>query len=47
MAKQQPSSRCLLAAEIPRRYDVGLLSFQRVTLESRKKKMDPSVWALE
>ncbi|WP_338406695.1 hypothetical protein [Wolbachia endosymbiont (group A) of Longitarsus flavicornis] len=29
-----------------RRYDVGLLSFQRVTLESRKKKMDPSVWAL-
>ncbi|MFP3033557.1 MAG: hypothetical protein ACEY3M_21470 [Wolbachia sp.] len=32
MAKRQPSSRCLLAAEIPRRYDgsrwddVGLLS---------------------
>ncbi|WP_447933019.1 hypothetical protein [Wolbachia endosymbiont of Dactylopius coccus] len=28
------SSRYLLADEIPRRYDVGLLSFQCLTLES-------------
>ncbi|WP_265030205.1 hypothetical protein [Wolbachia endosymbiont (group A) of Philonthus cognatus] len=32
MAKRQPSSRYLLAAEIPRRYDVGLLSSQCLTL---------------
>jgi len=34
MAKRQPSSRYLLAAEIPRRYDVGLLSSQCLTLGS-------------